>query len=425
MSKSASTGKVLKSFLLVFFAGALFVASSFGFAYARLQGNVDQSDISELLDENGNPLRDPKAGQDYNVLLLGSDVRGENDAPEYTEEGELIEGMRSDTAMLVHFAADRSHIEVVSIPRDTLVTIPSCSVRKQATSSSTFRTETESNAQFNWAFSRGGQTGDVASAAACTIRTLERLTNVNIDGYVVVNFHSFQDIVNALGGVPMYFEEEMEDSYSGLHVLKGCRLLDGTQALAFARARHNVGDGSGSDIGRIGRQQQLVSAMIDEILDMNLLTNSRQLYNTLDAGTKSLSTSQGLGDLTTLAGIAYSIRNTDLANFHFITMPFDWAGARVKMSKDAELVWKSIRRDEPVWVNEDGSINAPALQTASPSESASAVENPTAEEPAEAPTEEPTTEEPTPDNSGVETATPTETAPPECTKQNALRPNYD
>lgn len=418
ISTDASTGKLRKSLLLALLALALFVASSLGFAYSRLQGNIAQGDVSDLLHHSDDQApRDPEAGHDYNILILGSDVRGENDAPEYTEDGELIEGMRSDTTMIVHLAADRSHVEVVSIPRDTLVDIPSCTVRTSATSSRTFMTNPMYNAQFNWAFSYGGQTGDIPSAAACTINTVEDLTGVRIDGYIVVDFNSFRDIVNALGGIPMYFEEDMKDSYSGLNVLKGCRLLDGNQALAFARARHNVGDGSGSDIGRIGRQQELVAAMLGEATEMNLFTDSLALYRTLDAGTRSLSTSKGLGDLTTLAGLAYSIREIGLENFHFITMPFTPAPQdtnRVLPTQDAKLVWKSLKRDKPVWIEADGSLVAPAFQTptATPSAGTSSEPMPTA-----------TTESVQP--TGSASASPSPTGPPLCTKKNALRPNYD
>lgn len=407
VKKHGKAEKVGRIALLAFLAVVLFIVSSIGFAYMRLQGNISQSDISDLLD---NAPRDPQEGRAYNILVMGSDSR----AGDSNIDGALYDlgedSMRSDTTMLVHISADRSHIEVVSIPRDTLVTIPSCKVRQSEDSKETFRTELVRQQQFNWAFSTGGQTGDVPSAAACTIQTAERLTGLDIDGYIVVNFAAFQDIVNALGGVPMYFEEELVDPMAGLHVLDGCRLLDGKQALAFARARQNVGDGS--DTSRIGRQQQLVKAMLDEVLEMNLLTDSYSLYQTLDAGTQSLSTSKGLGDLTTLVGLLYSLRSIDTANVHFITMPFvpseiDWN--RVVPTEDAELVWSAIKKDQPVWIAEDGSVVVPDLQKASPGVSEPPTDTGSVEvspEPIAAPS--------TPAVSG-----------PVCTKKNALRANND
>lgn len=409
VKKHGKTETIGRVTLLAFLAIALFIVSSFGFAYMRLQGNISQSDISDLLDGEQGP-RDPRAGRAYNILVMGSDSRvGDSNIDGSLDDlGE--DSMRSDTTMLVHISADRSHIEVVSIPRDTLVTIPSCKVRQSEDSTEIFRTELAIEQQFNWAFSTGGQTGDVASAAACTIKTTERLTGLDIDGYIVVNFAAFQDIVNALGGVPMYFEEDVYDTYSGLNVLAGCRLLDGQQALAFARARHNIGDGSGSDIGRIGRQQELVGSMLNEVLAMNLLTDSHSLYQVLDVGTQSLATSQGLGDLTTLVGLLYSLRSIDTANVHFITMPFTEAPQdlnRVVPTEDAELVWQAIKEDKPVWTAEDGSVVIYDSQNASPGASNSTTGSAEASPvPVENPSE------------------PVETAPV-CTKQNALRSNYD
>lgn len=407
--KQGKAAVVAKVTLLAFFAAVLFFVSAFGFAYSRLQGNIAQEDITNLLDDDSQGPRDPQEGRDYNILIMGSDSR----AGDSNIDGGLKElgenSMRSDTTMLAHISADRSHIEVISIPRDTLVSIPSCTVRKSEKSEETFETKSAKEQQFNWAFFNGGQTGDVASAAACTIKTTERLTGLDIDGYIVVNFAAFQDIVNALGGVPMYFEKDVQDNYSGLNIRKGCRLLDGEQALAFARARHNIGDGS--DIGRIGRQQELVRAMLNEVFAMNLLTDSRNLYQVLDAGTQSLSTSQGLGDLTTMVGLLYSLRSIDIANVHFITMPNIPAPQdrnRVVPTDDAELVWQAIKKDQPVWVGEDGSIVVYDPQQASPG-----APDPTAAgsvETSPAPIASP--------------SAPVEEVAPVCTKKNALRPNY-
>ena len=151
--------------------------------------------------------------------------------------------------------------------------------------------------------------------------------------------------------------------------------------------------------------------MLNEVLAMNLLTDSHSLYQVLDVGTQSLATSQGLGDLTTLVGLLYSLRSIDTANVHFITMPFMLAPQdpnRVVPTEDAELVWQAIKEDKPVWVEEDGSVVIYDPQSASPGAS-----NPTdtgSVEASPAPVESP--------------SVPVETAPV-CTKQNALRSNYD
>src|SRR4029079_1233670 len=88
-----------------------------------------------------------------------------------------------------------------------------------------------------------------------------------------INFASFEGIVEAVGGVPMYFDHPLIDDYSGLVITDtGCQTLDGQQALAFARSRHLrysdglewIDDPSG-DLGRISRQQFFMRRMMDQV----------------------------------------------------------------------------------------------------------------------------------------------------------------
>jgi len=341
---------------LAFFAVLLTVGSTVGIGYSILQGNITKDNPEELIGTERPDLKDTEA---MNILVLGSDVRsGASDVDGAGAAG-AVSGMRADTTMIVHISADRSRVDIVSIPRDTLVDIPSCSVRNEPGSTETFDTDEQYNAMFNSAFAIGGQTGDVGSAAACSMKTVEAFTGIRLSGYIVVDFGSFQEIVEALGGVPMYFEEDMYDSLAGLDVQAGCRLLNGQQALALARARKEIGDGS--DVGRISRQQDLVGAMAKEVLEMNLLTDLPKLYQVMEAGTKSLSTSDNLGNITTLASLANSLRDINLDSIHLITMPWDWAGSRVTIGAGADQIWEALANDTPitVTVNEEGKVVDP------------------------------------------------------------------
>ncbi|MDO4887448.1 MAG: LCP family protein [Actinomycetaceae bacterium] len=341
-------------------------ASALGFAYLRLQGNILQTDVDEYL---GSERPADESGKAMNILVLGSDVRtGDSDIDGAGAAGD-VDGMRADTTLLVHISADRSRVEAVSIPRDTLVDIPSCEVHDgddPNNDSKTEMSEPQKNEQFNSAFAIGGSKGHTASAAACTWKTVEKMTDVRIDGYIVVSFAGFKNLVDSLNGVPMYFEEDLEDSASGLNVSAGCQILDGDQALALARARKGLGDGS--DIGRIGRQQELITAMFRETSNLNLLTDMSALYRVLNAGTKSIETSQGLGDIPALARLANSLRNLD--QIHFVTMPWQAQGARVKMRRGADKLWNALAKDQPVklTVDEEGRIVDPdAASSAAPS----------------------------------------------------------
>jgi LCP family protein required for cell wall assembly len=372
-------------------AAVLFLGSGAAFAYSEIQGNVDRHDISHLLGDAptaaGEPAPiDEKAGQPINLLVMGSDVReGDSDVDGAGAAGE-VQGMRSDTTMIAHISADRSRVEVVSIPRDTLVDVPACTLPDGTT------TPPHNDAMFNSAFQTGGQTGDVGAAAACTIRTVQDLTGILIDDFVVVDFAGFKNVVEALDGVPLYIDEQIDDPYAQLQLAAGCQVLDGHDALGYARARKTVGNGS--DISRIGRQQQLVAAIAREALGKNLLTDLPALYQFLDAATSTLTTGPYIGGLPTMAGLANSLRGLEPGAISFATMPFEPAGPRVVPAPDAERMWENLKADRPIDAAITGTGEAPAPQ---PTETAT-----------EAPSDQPT-------DDGVVTAAPEPTIPV-CTK---------
>lgn len=315
-------------------------------AFVRLDNNIETHDVTAQLGED-RPVKiepvdptDPDAGRAINVLLMGSDVRdGEN-----ATIGGTVEGMRSDTTIVLHISADRQRMELISIPRDSHVEIPSC-VRADGS------TSTAKDTRFNEAFSLGGQSGLTADAAACTIRTVESLTGVFIDHWVVVDFTGFTAMVDALGGIPMCIPNDMDSPKAGLHVTAGQQVLDGTTALAFARARTGTGVGDGSDTNRLGRQQQLLAATANEVLSKNLLTDSTALYRFLTAATSSLTANPELGNIPALAGLAFSLRTIPSGNITFMTIPFGSYAPdpnQVQWTADAAPIWANIAADLPV-----------------------------------------------------------------------------
>jgi len=189
-------------------------------------------------------------------------------------------------------------------------------------------------------------TGDVGYAAACTIRTVEQMTGIYIDDYVVVDFTGFIRMVDALGGVPMCIPEDMRSDQAELNLTAGYQTLNGHDALAYARARKHVGDGS--DISRIGRQQLLLGAMVRQVLSKNLLTDLPALYQFLDAATESLTAGPMIGQITSMVGLANSLRSVPAGGVSFVTVPFDWAGARVAPNEDTAALWEAIAIDQPI-----------------------------------------------------------------------------
>ncbi len=366
-----------------------FGATGAATAYTRLQGNIRSADVTSLLGRDrptpsatGTPdPDDPKAGQALNILLIGSDVReGEN-----ASIGGAEEGMRSDTTIVMHVSADRSRVELVSIPRDTLVDIPACE-RSDGTSSEPQR------GQFNAAFSIGSQSGQVSDAAACTIRTVEENTGVFINDYVVIDFAGFIRMVDALGGVQMCIPNDMRSPKAGLDLPAGTHVLDGATALAFARARTGTGVGDGSDTGRLGRQQQLLAATVQTVQSKNLLTDVPELLRFLNAATSSITASPELASIPTMTGLAFSLRSTLSGNIAFMTMPFTTAPSdpnRVVMAEEARQVWSNLSADLPAITPPAPPAPAPGTDPAAPAAPADPAPADPAAPPAPAPTPTP------------------------------------
>ncbi|MGC0273767.1 LCP family protein [Pseudactinotalea sp. Z1739] len=331
-----------------------FTGAGMVLAYQSVQGKVATHDLDEILGRGQDAAGpggsagqtpapdDPLDGRAYNVLVMGSDARSADNEVDYGFAG----GMRSDTNLIVHVAADRSRVDVVSIPRDLLVDVPSCPLPDGRQTAPMAAGSSDNGTRFNAAFAYGGQTGDVAYAAACTILTTEAMTGLHIDDFVVVDFDGFVEVIDAIGGVQMCFEDDINAPKANLEIHAGCHRLDGDTALGVARARVGVDDGS--DISRIGRQQQLFSAIADEVLGSNLVTDTPALFRFLQATASSMTTSERIGNLSTMGGLAYSLRHLDTSHVTFTTVPFDWAGNVVVQNADGEPLWESLRDDEPM-----------------------------------------------------------------------------
>ncbi|WP_036969489.1 LCP family protein [Promicromonospora kroppenstedtii] len=316
-------------------------------AYLDLKQQIGVSDVSGLV-KGPTPSVDPDdpfTGRSLNILVLGTDLRGgENTEIAGAGDG----GMRSDTTMLVHVSGDRSRIEVVSIPRDSLVDIPACKLPDGSESGATY-------GMFNSAFTIGGGAAeDLTYAAACTISTVQTLTGVPITNHMVVKMDGVVEVVEALGGVRMCLPEPLvqNPAYGRFELPAGEQTLDGRQAIGFLRARHGTGLGleQGSDLTRIDRQQAFVDALVRQILDQNVVTNSPRLYRTIEAVLRAISADPGLADPAALAGLAFSIRDIDPSEIVFTELPVVAAPAdpnRVVWTADATAIWERLAADEP------------------------------------------------------------------------------
>ena len=345
--------------------GIVFVETSLN----RINDSFTTQDISALLPKvtptaTGTPDPvDASAGKALNILLMGSDTRiGEDNQ---ALGGGEVEGMRNDTTIVMHISADRSRIEMVSIPRDSRVRISDCKMLD----GSTVRGWT---GKFNIAFSNGGKNGNVAEAAACVATTLYDLLGLQIDHYAVVDMEGFTQVVDALGGVPMCIPNDVSSKKADLDLKAGAQVLDGRTALAWARARTGEGLGDGSDLMRIDRQHELLTNIARKALGLNLLTDATKGTAFITAVAESLTLDPEFGDSHYLLGLAWSLRNFDTANLYMTTIPWEYPG-----DGSGDVVWKEDEAQEmfTAIMADQSIIPAPeptATGTATPAPSASA-----------------------------------------------------
>jgi LCP family protein required for cell wall assembly len=243
-----------------------------------------------------------QSGAPFTILVIGSDSRVGESAASAQAFGSASEvtGQRSDVVQLWRVTPSTKQIQVLSIPRDTVVTM-------LPPDNEQFGTYNRINSSYN-------------SGANQLVKTITANFGIPINHVVQVDFSGFQDAVNALGGIYLDFPYPAKDSYSGLDITTpGCQLLNGTQALAVARARHYEYDANGywqydptSDFGRIQRQDVFIKAMMSAAkskvnpLTVNAFIGSLHEGITIDDGF-------GINQLIGLALTYRSFDPTDLA----------------------------------------------------------------------------------------------------------------
>lgn len=281
------------------FVGALGVGWA---AYQKLDGNItsDRTAADELARfEKERPTALVRGAQ--NILLIGSDSRSGDGNDEYGRDSGTE---RSDTTILLHLAADRRSATAVSLPRDLMVDVPSCRRPDGSRTEPVFT-------MFNYAFQSGG--------SACTVRTVERMTDIRIDHHVVVDFSGFKEMVDAVDGVEVCLTEPIHDKQAKLRLPAGKVKLNGEQALGYVRARKSLGDGS--DTERMDRQQRFLAALAAKVRGNDVLLNPVKLYPVLDAATSSLTTDPGLASLRGLYDLVRGLRTIPMEKVQFLTVP--------------------------------------------------------------------------------------------------------
>ena len=212
------------------------------------------------------------AGTTY--LLAGSDSRADGAVKDGFDESE-----RADSIMLVNVAPNGQAV-ALSIPRDTYAEIPGVGWDK-----------------INASYAYGGP--------QLLVETVEKLTGLTIDHFVQIGMGAVPDMVDAVGGVELCYDNDADDQYSGLKWTAGCHTVDGTTALQFSRMRYQDPEG---DIGRTKRQRQVISKVISSAASPSTLINPAKTLRVERAGSRSFTVDEDSSVLT-VASLVWALRS--------------------------------------------------------------------------------------------------------------------
>jgi LCP family protein required for cell wall assembly len=281
----------------------------------------------------------PAAGHGMNVLLVGTDGRDkitEEERRKYRLGGAPCHC--TDTMMIVHIAADRDRATIVSLPRDSYAEVPA------HTDQTTGAEHGSHPIKLNAAYAEGGP--------QLTVRTVENMTHVKVDHYLEVDFASFMQTVDVLGGVNICTAQPLKDSYTGLDLTAGTHTLNGGQALQYVRSRHVDG---ASDLGRMQRQQRFLAALIERATSSGVLLNPMKFRDVTRAVLGSVRADQGFGT-DELLDLGRAMRNFSPSSSEFTTVPIGQMayavkgiGSTLKWDENkATALFQSLRDDKPL-----------------------------------------------------------------------------
>jgi LCP family protein required for cell wall assembly len=235
--------------------------------------------VAALADYSGRPAQ----GSGTNWLIVGSDSRqgltNAQAAQLHTGDAQAVSGGRTDTIMVVHLPDNSTKPTMVSLLRDSWVTIPGHGKNK-----------------INAAYAFGG--------APLLVRTVEQATGLRIDHYGEIGLGGFANVVDDVGGVTMCLPQAVNDSYAGINLPAGCQNLNGANALGYVRSRHAFAT---SDFARTDHQRQFIGALANKIASPGVLLNPFSVFPMLGDLPGALTVDNG-DHLQNLIGLAWSLR---------------------------------------------------------------------------------------------------------------------
>lgn len=266
------------------------------------------------------PSRAPRIEDRYTIVIVGNDAR----------PGEDRRLIRTDSMMLLTMDPVNQEAAILSIPRDLYVPIP------VGTGNSREVITTRINEAWQLGYLRNYPGG----GAALMKRTIEYNFGIPVNNFIMVDFTGFEKAVDTVGGIEVDVPYRIVDNeyptidygYQTIRFEPGVQTLNGARALIYARTRHQD-----SDFGRTKRQQQIVLAMRDKALQLNLLPRLPQVFADL---TSTIETDINVADALNLARVARDIPRESILTHNLdgnATVDANVGGAAVLMPNRSEI----------------------------------------------------------------------------------------
>ena len=258
-------------------------------------------------------------------LVVGSDSRSALTPAERSRLGTgQVAGGRTDTIMLLHVPDGGGPTVLISVPRDSYVSIPGHAKNK-----------------INAAYAFGGP--------PLLVRTVEQATGVRVDEYVETGLLGYADLVDAVGGVQVCVKKPINDAKAHINLKAGCQSFDGTTALGYARARYSDPRG---DLGRVERQRQVLAAIAGKTLSPSVVLLPWRSFPAAAAGGGALVVDDGTSPWG-LARFVLAMRDVAGGGGLSLTVPIGNpnlstpAGSAVQWdSAQAKALFDDLRRDD-------------------------------------------------------------------------------
>nr|WP_083837198.1 LCP family protein [Gordonia effusa] len=280
---------------------------------------------------------------DENYLIVGTDTRSGKNAKVGAGTASDVEGARSDTVILVNVPANRSRVVAVSFPRDLQVDRPDCSAWNNNTGQYGETVAGADNVKLNSVYAEGGP--------ECLVKLLTKMSGLNINHFIGMDFSGFRKIVDQVGGVEVCSTTPLYDYEIGTVLRKaGKQKLTGRTALRYVRARTISTEGNG-DYGRIKRQQLFMSSLLRATLSGNVLSNK----NRLDGIVNTFIHNSFVDGVNTqsLIDLASSMQGIEAGRVTFLTIPTsgtstDGQNNEIPRTDDVNAIFNAIISDDPL-----------------------------------------------------------------------------